>query len=435
MYPDSTSRSAQLFERARKVLPGGNTRLTVFHSPYPNYAVRGEGCYVTDADGQTRLDCANNYASLVHGHRHPKVMEAIRKQMDRIMAVTMPTEAEIALAEELCRRLPGVDAIRFANSGSEGVMFALRVARAYTGRSKVAKAEGAYHGSYDSMDISLDPEPPEWGPDEEPRSVPHGEGIAAPVARETVVVPFNDTDGTERILEKHASELAAVIVDVLPARLGFRPAEPEYLRMLREVTRRHGIVLIFDEVITFRLGYHGAQGYVGITPDLTTMGKLIGGGFPVGAVGGKREIMDCFDHTGGRPRVFHSGTFNANPMTMAAGLATLELLSEESFQGLESLGDKLRGGMREALRVAGVPGIVQGRGSLAFLLLGDSKEIRNYRDLATAETNREWTARFHHFLLNNGIFTAGAQHWILSTPMTEAEIDFILERVLGACAS
>jgi glutamate-1-semialdehyde 2,1-aminomutase len=446
MYPDLNSQSAKLFERAKAVMPGGNTRLTVYFPPYPVYAVRGEGCRIWDADGVERLDCVNNYSVLIHGHRHPKVMEALKNQTDRILPAGLPTEEEIALAEELCSRLPGVDKIRFANSGTEAVMYTIRAAREYTGRSKVAKAEGAYHGGYDHMNTSQTVDPENWGPADAPATTPFGGGIPPGAISETITFPYNNVEATRRILEQHADELAAVVIDPFCANLRIQQAKPEFLNMVRDFTREKGVCLIFDEVLCFRLGYNGAQGRVGVTPDFTCLGKVLGGGLPMGAIGGRDEVMEVFNHLSGRPRVIHSGTHNANPMTMAAGLATLQLMTPKMFEHHERLGDRLRKGLREAMQLAGIQGSVTGKSSLVLASLASWDDDAGFRDILTShmgagstssakakKTDRgEMERAFHRHMLNNGVFCVEGSSmftcYMLSTVMTEKDVDFIVEK-------
>lgn len=363
MYPDTNSKSKALYDRALTSLPGGNTRTTVFMKPYPIYAARGEGCRVFDVDGNELIDCINNFTSLIHGHGHPALIEAARRQLALGSAFGMPTESEIDLAELLAARLPSVDQVRFANSGTEAVMMALKAARAFTGRPKIAKCEGAYHGSYDYAEVSLDPKPADWGGNA-PVSVAYAKGTPDNVLADVVTIPFNDIEGAVSLIRQHGHDLACVLVDPMPNRAGLVPADKAYLEALRQATREAGALLIFDEVISFRLGYHGAQGLWGIDPDLTTLGKIIGGGFPVGAIAGKREIMAVFDPRHGKPSLPHGGTFSANPVTMRAGLAAMELLDRNAFARLDAIGEEVRKGINDAFRRHGVPGSAVGLGSL-----------------------------------------------------------------------
>src|SRR3989475_2075970 len=324
-WTQADSRSAALFARAQGVLPGGNSRTTVYMAPYPRYAASGEGCWVTDVEGDRRLDCLNNYTALIHGHAHPTIVEAASRRLARGASFPMPTPEEIDLAAVLCGRLPSAEGVRSTSSGSEAGMIAVKGARAFTGRPKIAKFEGAYHGSYDYAEFSLASTPETWGSLAAPASTAYSRGTPPAVLEDVVVLPFNHTEHAVARIEREAGQLAAVLVDPVPNRVGLVPARTEFLQALRDVTRAHGIVLIFDEVISFRVSYHGAQGALGVTPDMTTLGKIIGGGFPVGAVAGSADVMAVFDPTKGYPAAPHGGTFNANPVTMAAGLAAMQI--------------------------------------------------------------------------------------------------------------
>jgi glutamate-1-semialdehyde 2,1-aminomutase len=426
MYPDLESTSASLFERGRRVMPGGNSRVGVMFEPYPLYASHGKGCRVTDVDGVERIDLINNWSSLIHGHSNPEVLEALAAQSQRLLAVGAPTEVEIELAELLTARVTGVDTIRFSNSGSEGVLFALRAAKAFTGRPKIAKVEGAYHGNADSIEVSVAPSPKEWGDAEQPATVAATEGITEGVLQDSIVLPFNDVEATRRIIEAHAHELAGVVIDPVVSRMGFVQATPEYLTMVREVTAAHDILLIFDEVFSFRVGYHGAQGAVGVTPDLTALGKIIGGGLPVGATGGRRDVMEVFDQTRKPLRVEHGGTYNANPMTMAAGLAAMRQMTPEAYDRLDALGDRARDGLRAALHDTGLAGAVHGCNSMVALIFNDSP-FSNYRELPLRRREAEMIYALHRYLLNNGVQIIPHGLMLLSTAMTEDDIDEMVD--------
>lgn len=435
MHPNNDSRSAELFDRAVRVMPGGNSRHTVFFPPHPLYADRAQGARIWDADGVERLDLINNYSSLIHGHNHPVIVEAILAQAHRLLSVSMPTEGEIHLAEILCDRLPGVERVRFTNSGTEGVMFALKAARAFTGRPKIAKIEGAYHGSDDSASVSVAPDSRLWGPADAPASVPGGGGTEH-IASDVVVLVMNDVEASRRILRAHAAHLAGVIVDPLPSHLGYEAVTPEFIAMLREETSRAGALLIFDEVYSFRLGFNGAQGALGVTPDLTALGKIIGGGLPVGAVGGRADIMTAvYDPRPGRPRVSHGGTFNANPMTMAAGVAAMTLFDREAFDRLSRLGDRLRAGLREAIALSGAPATVRGATSMTSLMHIEEPPT-TYRELAAAmqahPQARERAQTFFQHLLGRGVMIGAPGLFVLSTALDEADIDKVVELSLEA---
>ncbi len=435
MYPDNYSKSAKLYDRAVQVMPGGNSRHTVYFPPYPIYAARAQGARVWDADGVERLDLINNYSSLIHGHNHPKVVAAIIDQAQRLLSVAMPTEQEVELAERVCDRLPAVDQLRFTNSGTEGVMFAIKAARAFTGRSKIAKVEGAYHGSDDTASVSNYPDPGLWGDAAAPVSVP-GAGGTPGIASDVIVLPMNDVENGRTILRAHAADLAAAILDPLPSHLGFQAASSDFVAMLREETARAGALLIFDEVYSFRLGFNGAQGALGVNPDLTALGKVIGGGLPIGAIGGRTDIMEAvFDPRAGRPKMTHGGTFNANPMTMAAGAAAMELLDRPAFDRLSALGDRLRKGLAEAVKISGAPATVRGATSMTslFHLEADLPTHRHVVEAMKAHPEaRRRAEAFFHYLLNHGVMIGAPGLFVLSTVLTEADIDQVTDVALEA---
>ncbi len=430
MYPDSKSRSQQLYDRALASLPGGNSRTTVFMKPYPIYAARGEGCRVWDVDGNEYIDCINNFTSLIHGHAHPSLVEAATQQLALGSAFGLPTESEIDLAELLASRLPAVEQVRFANSGTEAVMMALKAARAFTGRPKIAKCEGAYHGSYDYAEVSLDPTPEAWGRNA-PVSVAYAKGTPENVLSDVVTIPFNDAEAAVSLIREHGPELACVLVDPMPNRAGLAPADKTYLEALRQITREVGALLIFDEVITFRLGYRGAQGLWNIDPDLTTLGKIIGGGFPVGAIAGHHQFMAVFDPRSGKPALPHGGTFSANPVTMRAGLAAMQLLDEPVFARLDAIGEAVRTGIDQAFRRSGVSGGTVGLGSLLKIHFAD-RPIRDYRSAYLTEQEARRQVVFNRGLLNRGVLAAGYGLMALSTPMADA--DAIVAAASGALA-
>lgn len=432
MYPDPNSRSQKMYDRALSSLPGGNTRTTVFMKPYPIYAARGEGCRVYDLDGNAFIDCINNFTSLIHGHAHPALIKAATDQLALGSAFGLPTQSEVELAELLAARLPSVDQLRFCNSGTEAVMMALKAARAFTGRPKIAKCEGAYHGSYDYAEVSLDPTPEQWGRNA-PVSVAYAKGTPDNVLADVVAIPFNNAEAAVSLIREHGKDLACVLVDPMPNRAGLSPADKAYVQALREVTREVGALLIFDEVITFRLGYAGAQGIWEIEPDLTTLGKIMGGGFPVGAVGGRSDVMAVFDPRPGKPMLPHGGTFSANPVTMRAGIAAMELLDQAAFARLDAMGEAVRGGINDAFRKHGVPGGTVGMGSLLKIHFAD-RPVRDYRSAYLTEEETRRQTIFNRGLLNRGVLAAGYGLMALSTPMSDADIDAIVGAASDALA-
>ncbi len=427
-YPDPDSRSAALYRRANGVLAGGSTRLTTFFAPYPIYAVSGSGSRVTDADGVERVDCLNNYMTLIHGHARPEVVEAAVEQIRRGSCFAMPTEREIELAEIIAERVESVETIRFCNSGSEAVLVAIKAARAYTGRPMVAKCEGAYHGCYDPVEVSLSSTPESWGDRDAPAKVPYTAGLPAKVMEDVVVLPYNEVEASRRLIEHHADRLAAIVVDPVPTRIGCVPVRTEYARMVREVASRHGIVLVFDEVASFRVRYRGAQSMVGVAPDLTTFGKIIGGGMPVGAVGGRRDVMSVFDPSKGSPRASHGGTFNANPATMAAGAAAMRLLTEDALDTLNARGDRARERIGAAFEAAGVAGQAVGAGSLVMIHF-NRRELGGYRDVFPDESESRRTSALHKALLNRGFIVGAGGLAAISTANTDQEIDDLADAI------
>jgi len=429
-YPESAPQSRALYEEAKKYLPGGNTRTTVYMKPFPLYGVRGAGCRVWDADGAERIDCINNFTAQIHGYCNPAITEAVSRQLALGTCFGMPTESEIALARLLVERIPSIDALRFTNSGTEAVMMALKAARAYTGRSKIAKVEGAYHGSYDYAEVSLDSAPPNWG-ESDPRSIPYAKGTPGSVADEVIVIPFNQPEAAADILRRHGRELAAILVDPMPNRAGLVPATEQYIATLRQAASETGALLIFDEVICYRLGYQGAQPLWNVAADLTVLGKVIGGGFPVGAVGGRRDVMAVFDPSAGKPALPHGGTFSANPVTMVAGYAAVEQLDHAAYQRLARIGDTLRAEIARAFQRHGIAGQAVGMGSLLKVHFTD-QPILGYRSAYPSPREAAMLGTFHLGLLNRGIFAASYGLMALSTPMTDADVESIATAIDGA---
>jgi glutamate-1-semialdehyde 2,1-aminomutase len=413
-YRAATPRSAELYERATRSLPGGNTRSTIFFQPYPFYFDHGIGCRVYDVDGNERIDFINNYTSLILGHAHPKVTAAVQRQLSHGASAAAPSELEIRLAEEIRSRLPSIELLRFTNSGTEATMLAIRAARAFTRREKIAKFEGSYHGTHDYAAVDASAATAAMS-----GSQTKNAGIPKAVTETVVSLPLNDREAVERELSRHRQDLAALIIEPVIGAGGILIPEPGFLAFLREVTRRYGVVLIFDEVISFRIGYHGAQGHFGVFPDLTTMGKIIGGGFAVGAFGGRADIMALFD-----PRrsdhIGHGGTFNGHPVTMAAGLATLEELTPETFDGLARMGAELREKLLALFRSVGIPAQVNQIGSLFNIHFTDVPVTDH---AAVQAGDAELQRDLYLAALDHGIAFTGRGMGCLSTPMTAAEID------------
>ncbi len=431
-WPDTASNSHYLYERAREVLPGGISRSMTWMDPFPIYARGGEGPYLEDVDGRRRFDLMNNFAALIHGHAHPAVIEAVGAALGRGSCFSMPTEGEVELAELLCERIARVEQVRFCNSGTEAVMLALKAARAKTGRAKVAKVEGAYHGMYDYAEVSLDPGPDNWGNAPTPRR--YSQGTPEAVLDDTLVLPMNQPEAAEAILRSAGGELAAVLIDPLPNACGMIEMTPAFIACLQRVARELGALVIVDEVIAFRLGYHGAQARYGIEPDYSTYAKIIGGGFAVGAVGGTVEAMTVFSHAAGKPLNPSSGTLTGNPVSMAAGLATMALLTPEAYARLEELGDHARRVATQAFAQAGRAGQVTGVGGLFHLHLHD-RPITDYRSAYPQDGEAAAVKALHRGLIDAGFILAPKLAGYLSTVMTFDQLDAFGEALAGVLAA
>ncbi len=424
----TTTHSAELYARALKVLPGGVSRNAVLRDPCPVYADHAKGCRVTDTEGVTRLDFANNMASLIHGHACPQIVRAVGEQLAKGTAFNMATEVEVRYAEHLCSRNPGFEKLRFVNSGTEAIMVALKASRAFTGRPMIAKAEGAYHGVYDYAEVSQSPTPENWGTLDHPSRVPLVHGTPESALNDVVVIPFNDTKRAISILNEHADKLACVLLDLMPHRVGLNPAKPEFVEAIREWTTRHGVLLVLDEIITFRSEFGGLQTHYGITPDLTALGKIIGGGFPVGATAGRADVMDVLNPQSSKLLFPHSGTFSANPISMTAGITAMELLDHSAVTRLNALADRARHGITRAIKDAGVPACVTGYGSM-FRIHMKAQAPEDYRQAyASADEGKRLKALLGH-LFDRGIILINSGSATISTPMTETEIDTLIDAV------
>ncbi len=425
VYRETTPASRALHERAVKVMPGGTTRTTTYFEPYPLYIDRGDGCRVWDADGTERLDMIGNYTSMILGHAHPKVVEAIERQAARGTAFAAANPLEVELATLLCERVPSLDAVRFCNSGTEATMFAMRLARAFTGRPKIARMEGGYHGTHEYAEVSTRPLVAEAGPIDDP--TPRPDSMATPqwVLENVVVLPYNNPDAAERIIRREASSLAAVILEPIIGSGGVIAATPEFLSRVRAVTRELGILLIFDEIISLRVAPGGAQQLYGVTPDLTTMGKIIGGGLPVAAFGGRADVMEMLDPRH-EPHISQGGTYNGNPIGMAAGLATMKELTPDVYKDLNRRGARVCEQLVEVFASHDVPVQVNGAGSM-FALHFSEQPVVDYRTMAAADKRK--ARDLFLGLLNHGVMMAPRLMGALSTPMGEDDIQLFVDAV------
>ena len=427
-----TPHSQRDFDRARALMPGGvSSPVRAFKGVggSPLFIARGEGPRMWDVDGNSYLDYVGSWGPLIAGHAHPQVVRALQEAVTRGTSYGAPTELEITLAGLVHDALPSVELVRFVNSGTEATMSALRLARAFTSRDKIIKFDGCYHGHSDGLLVKA-------GSGVATLGLPDSPGVPASYAEHTLVAQYNDAESVAALLEAFPGQVAAVIVEPVAANMGVVAPEPGFLQALRDLTARHGALLVFDEVITgFRVGWSGAQGLFGVTPDLTCLGKVIGGGLPVGAYGGRRDIMELIAPLG---PVYQAGTLSGNPLAMTAGIETLRLLQQEgAFQRLEVLGKRLAEGLARAASTAGVATFGARVGSVMTTFF-TSRPVRDYATARTSDTKRYQT--FFWAMLGEGIYLAPSQFEaaFVSLAHTEADIDFtiaVAAHAFGAVAT
>ena len=424
--------SEEIYRKACEVLTGGVSRNIVYRKPFPHYADIASGCHITDIDGTERIDFANNMAALIHGHAHPAIIKAVTEQLQKGTAYTLASEIEVAFARLLCKRVKGFERIRFVNSGTEAVMTMIKASRAYTGRPKIAKAEGTYHGTYDFAEVSQTSKPSNWGDINNPNSVPLVYGTPTGVLDNVVVFPFNDIERTIAILDKHAGQIACVMIDPVPHRVGLIPGTNEFIEALYSWTRKNGALLVFDEVVTFRVNYGGAQENYTVSPDITALGKIIGGGFPVGAVAGRSDIMKVLDPREANLKFPHSGTFSANPVTMTAGYVAMDLFDRDAVLKLNTLTNKAVCQIREVIKLADVPVSVTGAGSMFRLHLTPTPPT-TYREAYQSEETISVVNELLNFLFfNEKILMVNTFSCMFSTVLTQKEVDKLSEAMLRA---
>ena len=424
-------KSEELYKEARNLIPGGVSRNTVFHKPFPHYVKSASGCYVTDIEGVERIDFANNMASLIHGHAFSPIVDGVTDQLKKGTAFTIATEAELEYARLLCNRASGFDKIRFVNSGTEAVMAMIKASRAYTGRPKIAKAEGAYHGTYDFAEVSQKARPENWGEIDQPNSVPVAAGTPQNVLDDVVVFPYNDVDRTLAVLDQHADEIACVLIDPVPHRVGLVQGSDEFVEALYKWTRQNGALLVFDEVVTFRVGYSGAQEKYRVKPDLTALGKIIGGGFPIGAFTGRADVMEILD-PGAKNWLFpHSGTFSANPVSMVAGRIAMEHYDREAIDQVNALTKKAIDQINEAIQMTGVPVSITGAGSMFRLHLRPEPPT-TYREAYQNKDATYLIAKMLDYLFyEEKLMMINTLACMFSTVMTQKEVDVLSDAMLN----
>ncbi len=420
------SRSAKLFDRAKGVLPGGvNSPVRAFRAVggTPFFVASAAGCRLTDVDGKTYVDYVCSWGPLILGHAHPAVLEAVRRAAERGWTYGAPCEVEVELAELVRRRMPSLEVMRFVNSGTEATMAAVRLARAATGRDLIVKFDGCYHGHGDSFLVKA-------GSGVATLGLPDSPGVPAVLAGLTLTAPFNDADTVADLFQRHAGRIAAVIVEPYVGNVGFIPPSPEFHPALRALCDRHGAILIFDEVMTgFRVASGGAQARLGVRPDLTTLGKIVGGGFPVGAYGGRADLMRRIAPEG---PVYQAGTLSGNPVAMAAGLATLRETARHGFyEELEVRTSRLLGGLSAAARRHGIPMTLGHAGSMWGVYFTPGP-VRNYAEAKRTDTGL--FARWHTAALGRGVFLAPSafEAAFVSSAHTDADIDFTITQLDAA---
>ncbi len=421
--------SAALYAEARQHMPGGVSspvRAFAAVGGEPLVFASGAGPWITDVDGHTYLDLVGSWGPLILGHAHPQVVEAVCQAAHRGLSFGATCPDEIELAREIRGAFPAMDLVRLVSSGTEATMSALRLARGFTGRSRLVKFEGCYHGHSDGLLVKAGSGATTFG-------TPDSAGVPAEVARHTVTLPFNDADALERLLASPGSDIAAVILEPVAGNMGLVPPAEGFLQRVRELTRQHGALLVFDEVMTgFRLAFGGAQELYGIRPDLTCLGKIVGGGMPIGAYGGRRDVME---HVAPLGPVYQAGTLSGNPLSVAAGLTTLRLLRQnaEIYRRLEEAGARLEAGLQQSARRHGVPVRMQRVGSMLTWFFTD-RPVRNLSEARTCDTRA--FGRFFHGMLARGVYLPPSQFEaaFLSAALGEAEVEQLIEAVDGTLA-
>ncbi len=416
-------KSRELFEEAQKYLVGGvNSPVRAFKSvgTTPVFIKKGKGSRIWDEDDNVYIDYVLSWGPLILGHAHDQIVNAIKEVSNYGTSFGAPTELEIKMAKAVVEAVPSIEMVRFVNSGTEATMSAIRLARGYTGKKKIIKFEGCYHGHVDSLLVSAGSGVATFG-------IPGTPGIPEELANLTIVLPYNDIEAVEEAFAKHGDDIACVIIEPVAGNMGVIAPSKEYHQRLREITKEYGALLIWDEVMTgFRLAYGGAQELYGIEPDLTTLGKVIGGGLPVGAYGGRREIMENVAPVG---NIYQAGTLSGNPLAMIAGLKQLEILKETNpYPELDRKGQILENGINELINKYGIKGKVNRVGSMITLFFTD-KEVKNFADAKSSDLER--FAKFFRCMLEKGIYLPASQFeaWFLSTAHSDADIEETLNKV------
>jgi glutamate-1-semialdehyde 2,1-aminomutase len=425
MVERKVKKSEKLYKKARRLIPGGVNSPVRAYEPYPFFTSRAKGSKIYDVDGNVYIDYCMAYGPLILGHSNPEIIEAVNQQLERGAIYGTPTETEVELAELVTDIVPCMDMVRFVNSGTEATMHAIRAARGYTGKKKIIKFEGCYHGAHDYVLVKAGSGAATFG-------APTSLGIPEDTIRNTIVLPFNNIESFEKAVEQNKDDVAAVIVEPIIGNAGVIPPKDGYLKKIRRITEENEIVLIFDEVITgFRLALGGAQEYYHVTPDLATLGKILGGGFPIGAFGGKREIMELISPLG---KVYQAGTFSGNPISMTAGLTTLKILvkiQNDIYKRLKSMGEEIRKGVLDTVKASKIQAQVNSVESM-FQIFFTDKPVVDYAAAQSADKTK--FMRYWRKLLQQGIFIPPSQFetCFLSSTHTNEDITKTLEAMDSA---
>jgi glutamate-1-semialdehyde 2,1-aminomutase len=403
-------------------MPGGIIKGAYASNPYPHFVAKAEGCHIWDLDGRRYVDFGNHHTTTLMGHNNPDVVQAIKDEADRGFGPGGPTTLEADIAEEIASRFSSIDQVRFTNSGTEASLHATRMVRAISGKPKVAKFEGAYHGSHDALEVSVNVPVDDAGPAESPTPVASQDGQSASAEDDVVILPYSDRETVELILREHKDEVSAVFYDAKP---GMWDISKDFTRFVREITRELGIMMVMDEVVSLRSAYGGAQTTAGVEPDVTIFGKAMGGGLPVGVIGAKAGVMDLFDHTQGAGHVLQSGSFSGNNFTLAAGLATLRALTPEVYEHLGELSARLHSGLERAFTNAGLPHQVLSEGAAANFFITD-RPATSYRAQATHHDAAMYE-RIALGLFLKGYSLRGGIGFTVSAPMDNEHIDGVVE--------
>ncbi|NIA03238.1 MAG: glutamate-1-semialdehyde 2,1-aminomutase [Nitrospirae bacterium] len=410
-------KSKKLFNKAKDLLPGGVSSPVRAISPYPFYTASASGSKLTDVDGNTYIDYCMGYGPLMLGHNHPAIKEAITNQLENGWLYGTPTEMEVELAQRISLNYLSINMVRFVSTGTEATMGAIRAARGYTGKNKIIKIEGGFHGAHDAVLVKA-------GSGATTQGAPDSLGIPGDFTKHTLQVPFNDIEAMAQAMDSYSGEVAAVIIEPVMGNIGPILPKEGYLEEVRALTKENDIVLIFDEVITgFRLAMGGAQEYYDVTPDMTTIGKILGGGLPIGAIGGKKEIMEQISPAG---KVYQAGTFNGHPLSMAAALTTLDVLEKEKVHdNVNQMGDSLRAWLRDSVNDLGLDYNVSGVGSMFKIFFGPSPA--NYQE--ALKCDKQGYFDFFHRMLDSGVFLPPSQFEtnFLSAVHTEDDLNKTVE--------